>query len=74
MTPSILLLLLSPAGAFHLPHTSRPHRVERPSLMELAAQKMTPTRKTRREDSFDRKDDGEEKKDGALFFILFFIV
>lgn len=31
----------------------------------LAAQKMTPTRKTRREDSFDRSDDEEEQEDNG---------
>ena len=33
------------------------------TLTSLAAQKMTPTRKTRREDSFDRANDEEEEEE-----------
>ena len=62
----ILLLLLSTALTCHgfsaLPSRTAVVSSSR-SITELAAQKMTPTRKTRRDDSFDRSSGDEEKEE-----------
>ena len=67
MTPILILALLSTARGF-TPSSSFcgiSFTHER-SVVALAAQKMTPTRKTRRDDSFDRSSEGggNVEKDG----------
>jgi hypothetical protein len=66
----ILILLLSTALSCHgfnvLP-TRAAYITSSRGVTQLAAQKMTPTRKTRRDDSFDRSSDGdgnENEKEG----------
>jgi hypothetical protein len=55
--PLLISLLLSNADGFSITSGRATGR----TVTQLAAQKMTPTRKTRRDDSFDRSSGDEEK-------------